>query len=111
MSAISGETLLRSGVIAADDSVPAVAQAAVDLTGSPFATLAFSVAGTTPSFTVYPLLWNTLLDKYVRGDAYTITADTEVNIAVNGTVDFYIYVSAVSGDDAAMDVSIKPALL
>ena len=111
MSAINGETLLRQAVIAADAAVPEVAQGVADLTGSPFATIGFSLGGTNPSFTVYPLLWNETLDKYLLGSAEVVTADIETNIAVNGCTDVYLYVSAVSGTNPSMDVTIKPALL
>ena len=111
MSAISGETLLRQAVVSADAAVPEVAQGVADLTGSPFATLGFKVAGTNPSFTVYPLLWNETLGAYMLGDGAAITANTEMNIAVNGTSDLYLYVSAVSGTNPSMSVTVKPALL
>ena len=116
MSAISTleETLLRSGITAADTVVPTTKQRIADLTGSPFATMAFSIMGQDASFTVYPLLWNETLDKYVLGDYMVITADTEYNIAVNGTTDLYVYVSAVSGATGvtpSLDITVKPALL
>lgn len=111
MSAIIGETLLRQAIIAADSAVPSEAQGVADLTGSPFATMGFSVSGTNPSFTVYLLLWNETLGKYLRGYSQNITEDTEMNIAVNGCADVYLYVSAASGTSPSMDVTIKPALL
>lgn len=111
MPAITEETLLRSGITAADEAAPTEAQGIADLTGSPFATVGCKVEGTSPSFTITPLLWNDTLGVYLQGDAATITANTELNIAVNGCTDFYMLVSAVSGDGASLDITVKPALL
>jgi len=111
MSAILRETLLRTGITTADAAVPTIKQLVADLTGSPFATVAFSITGQNASFTVYPLLWNKLLGKYMLGDYMTITMDTEYNIAVNGTTDLYMYVSEVSGTTPSLDIVVKPAIL
>ncbi|MDD4984339.1 MAG: hypothetical protein PHQ43_00920 [Dehalococcoidales bacterium] len=111
MSAIHGETLLRSGVAAADSAVPTTARGVADLSGSPFATIACKVTGSNPSITIYPLLWNETFEAYMLGDGATITGNTELNVAVNGTPDFYLYVSAMTGTNVSLDVTVKPALL
>ncbi len=111
MSAITGETLLRAGITEIDAAVPTTKQLIADLTGSPFATVAFKVSGTDPSFTVYPCLWNETLDCYVTGDYMTVTESTEYNVAVNGTTDLYMYVTEVSGTNASVDIVVKPSIL
>ncbi len=87
MSQTPTPQLIRT-VTVSDSGTPATAQGLLDCEDLRFLTVeCFLSAGS--SCTLTPLFWNPLAEKYSLGDAYTIDADYRLNVAVDGTRDFF----------------------
>lgn len=90
-------TRVRTAVAANDSATPEAAAAVLDCSDVRFIVVDCVVTGTTPSFTVTPLFWNAAGEQYVRGDAYTITANSRFALTADGCADVYFMVTGITG--------------